>query len=79
MFDLIVDRIDQDRNRKLDGLGEFLRDGLPLGERLGVGDLKLGRCAARAAQRVGLADIDDVDVGLVFVRLVQLLDRTDRA
>jgi hypothetical protein len=78
-LDLIVDRIDQDRHREPDFLGEILSDFLPLGERLGISNLKLRWSAPLAPQWVRLADIDDEDVGLVLVRLKKLLDRTDRA
>jgi hypothetical protein len=79
LLDLVIDRIDENGDRKIDGLGELLSDLLPFGERLGIGDFELERGLAGAANRMRLTNVDDVDVGFVLICLIKLLDRTDRA
>jgi len=78
-LDLVIDRIDENRDGKTDLLGELLGYFLPLGQRFGVSYLELSRRLSRPADRMRLANINDVNVGLVLVRLIKLLDRTDRA
>src|SRR5438034_7585330 len=78
-LDLVIDRIDENRNRKFNYFGKLLSNVLPFGERLGIGNFKLRRGLATTTNWMCLANIDDVDMGFVLVRLIKLLDRTDRA
>jgi len=76
---LVIDRIHENRDRKFDYFGKLLSNLLTFGEGLGIGNFKLLRGLKFTAKGMGLANINDVNVGLVLVRLIKLLDRTDRA
>jgi len=79
--DAVVESVHQHRQRDLEVFHEVLGDAFPLGECLRVGDEDFITDVLRYLSAVGgmrLADVDEVEVGVVRVVLKEFLDLTDR-
>lgn len=74
---LVVDGVHGYRHGQLELACHVLGDLLPFFQALGVCDLELVVGDGLAVGGMSLADVDNVDVGLVLVRLVQLFDGAD--
>jgi len=76
--DFVVQVVDEDGNGNLEPRSEFARDLAAFRDRRRILDGKILARETWTIDRVGFANVDDVDVGFVLIRGIQFLDPTDR-